>query len=173
MTLRVFIPMILLSALGLALFAACGGGGNDGDTNGDAVETATTVPDDGDAAETATAVQADDEDGASDDGNGGGEVGTASATADGVTTALTVFDCIPPEGDGSILVSARNDDEDAILTLAGIAGAVNADFSRGEEQWVAVGAFLEVDGSTFSYDGPALKFDADPPDSELAFEVTC
>ena len=148
----------LVSLLGAVSLAACGGDDDDDDgspTSAIPGLTGTiTVP--GVTGQSTT-----------------GAKGTGSITADGVTTEVAVDECTPGGGGGPVVVVASNTDADATFSAIGIGGAATVEFKREGTQWLVVGAVLEVDGDTLKYDGPALKTDATPPDSELKFEINC
>jgi hypothetical protein len=167
---RIILPALCATMLlGLLFAVACND--DNGTSNGDDA-TATEAVEGPGTDETPEATETPD--GAQvESPNGGGAEGDARVIADDIETTLGVDDCMLPDDDGPIVVTATNPDENASFSMAGIAGAVTAEFNRDGQQWIAVGAILEKNGSTASYDGPALKTDADPPGSQLFFEVTC
>ena len=121
--------------------------------------------------------------GATDGGNEGGEgeggegsgvgPGEASVTADGVTTLLMLVDCSLPEFFGPLAVTGTNPDEQAVLDVAGVTGAANIKFNRGEDEWTIAAAFVQIVSASFSWEGVAMKTGAQPPESDLAVEVEC
>lgn len=152
-----------------AFLAACDNDNSDDDDTATAASggSATTTE-----TETADETPQSAEASASAGGGDGGEEGSVTVTADGDTYTLGVDECMLSDS-GPLVVVATNSDENASFSAAGIAGTVTAEFNLDGEQWIAVGAAVDVDGATMTYDGTALKTGANPPDADLAFEVDC
>ncbi|MEX2245563.1 MAG: hypothetical protein WEC75_02660 [Dehalococcoidia bacterium] len=159
--------------LGLGLVAACDGSSDDDDaSDGDETAIATQAsapPTPDDEADPTPADEADGE----DTEPAAGEEGSARVVADGEETTLGVDDCLVPDGNGPIIVVATSADGEASLSLGGIAATATIEFNRAGQQWLGVGAPLVIEGSTITYDGPALKTGATPPETEISVEVVC
>jgi hypothetical protein len=173
-----FIPLLALLLTG-ALLAACDGDGDDdGSTTPQATEQATEQADDTTGDDTGDDGGGDDTSGdgggdGGEDDSGGAAQGQASVTADGQQTDLTVEDCLLPNGSPTLSIVATSADGSASLTIVGVGSGANIEFNRDGEQWQAIAAILQVDGTTYSYSGTALKTDASPPEAEIEVQADC
>lgn len=104
--------------------------------------------------------------------------GTGSITVDAGTFELSLSDCLLGAGGTSAFtIVGATPDGKFEFSAGGVAGATTIGFEEvgTGTVWVVAGGAPTIDGSTFTYDGPALKTSggATDPATSLRVEVRC
>ena len=161
---------VLALSLACVAVGACGGG--DDQTDGSA-GSAPSTPDPTDAPANEPTDEPTDEPTETPNGAGTGTITVDIGTFDLVTTTCQ----LGAGGTSAVVIAATTPDGQYSFTAGGIAGAVTLGFQEVESLniWAVAGGSPDIDGNSFSYDGPALKTSSEgsDPATTMSVQVEC